>query len=246
VISLQPNLLLDLEKFKTTYPVIPEITAIRTAVIELFHKFCSTTSISPTNFLKIKRNIIRIFKLSYQSGEVPIEKIDSIKRKLLNFEPVLKEVFPFHEETIFPYLHTLGHQPHRFSLSSITDPKEAQKAFCHAADDFCLQLKQFASVALLYLPRDESSPLKIVLTTVASYKKPSDFMLSQFPLTDPFKDSLSLFISGLKISESISQFLTTTESTKLSNLKKAFLAPTQKVATELLQTYQKIKDLDPS
>ncbi len=246
MISFKPNILINLEAFKTTYPVIPEITAIRTALIELFHKFCRTTPISPTNFLKVKRNIIRIFKLSYQSSEVPIEKIESIKRKLLNFEPVLKEVFPFYEETIFPYLHTLAHKPHRFSLSSITDPKEVQKAFCDAADDFCLQLKQFASVALLYVPRDESSPLKIVLTTVASYKKPSDFMLSQFPLSDPFKNSLSLFISGLKISELISQFLTTTETTKLSILKKAFIAPSQKVATELLQTYQKIKDLDPS
>lgn len=246
MITLRTTPLMNIEKMKADYPVIPEITLIRTALVEVFHAFAERAHLSREAYLKIKRTIFRIFKLSYYNDDVSPTKVANIIHKLSSFEPVLRSMYRFNVATVMKDLHTLSKNPHREKISHLVCIERIKSALCSAVDDYCLQLKQFSSVALMYLEGEEDSPLKRVLSHVSKFKKPKDFSLSKKTYSEEVTNYVELFRSALIRNNAIRFLLERDSQTKLSELHTVFVMPIHQVTRDLLVRYQEMRTRLPS
>lgn len=231
---------------QTDYPYIPKITVIRTSLIEVFHAFAKDSTLSRKGYLQIKRTIFRIFKLSYYHEDVSPTKIASIRGKLLSFEPVLRSTYSFNLETVMKDLHTLSHTPHREAISDLSSIEVTKSALCSAVDDYCLQLRQFASVALLYLEGERATPLKNVLSHISKFKEPKDFSPSRHTYPEKVTNYIALFKSALTYNKAIAFLLKSNYQEKLSQLHTVFVMPIQRVTRDLLLRYQEMRTRLPS
>ncbi|MBM3192736.1 MAG: hypothetical protein FJZ59_00695 [Chlamydiae bacterium] len=246
MLSKIPTSLMDIEQLKTAYPYIPEITLIRTSLIEIFHKFAKNIDLPRHDFLLVKRNLFRIFKLSYYHKDIPAEKVASISRKLLLFREELKLCYNFRVETVFQHLHHLSHTPGREGIDALTTTPQTKEAISLAIDDYCLQLKQFASVALLYLQEEKKSALKDLLFLLSKFKSPKEFLLGKSEHSEEFANRVYVFNSALAINKIVVALLHDASKKKLIQLNKTFIAPIQTVTRDLLLKYQEIRMREPS